>query len=484
MKDLVERAVTIARSLGASYSDSRGVLQTWQTLAVQNGEIRRSVNEESLGLGIRVLVGGAWGFAATDDLSPDSVESAVHQAVRIARAGASVPGRRAELAPEEKHLADWTSPCRRDPFKVPLEEKLDLMFAVDRALRGVKGVTSSRVDLGFRRSESTFASSVGSLITQRRTQTGAGFTVGAYSDGEYQTRSYPTLFGGQWSLRGYELVNSLDLLGNAVPRAEESVALLSAAPCPSGEMDIILEGSHLGLVVHESVGHATELDRALGTEANYAGTTWATTERLGRLQYGSDLMNVVADARPEHGDSPGCFAFDDEGVPARRIDIVKEGMLAGYMSSRETARRLGLPRSGGCMRATSWNRLPLVRMTQVSLLPGEWELEDLIADTRDGILMATTKSWSIDDKRLNLQFGCEIGWRIKNGKRAGLVRNPTHAGITPRFWGSMDAVCNRKHWALWGIPHCSKGHPRQAIGVGHGAAPARFRKVAVGVAGP
>jgi TldD protein len=240
----------------------------------------------------------------------------------------------------------------------------------------------------------------------------------------------------------------------------------------------------LGLQIHESVGHPIELDRVLGMEANFAGTSFLTLDKLGKLRYGSDLVNVVADARQEHGPGLGTFAFDDEGVPAQCTPIITNGLFTGYLSSRETAHTIAAQRSGGTLRAESWNRLPMIRMTNISILPGEspLRLDQLIADTDDGIYMETNKSWSIDDKRYNFQFGCEIGWEIKKGKRGRMLKNPSYSGITTDFWNSMDAICSRDEWTLWGTPNCGKGQPQQVMGTGHGASPARFRGIKVGSA--
>ena len=266
--------------------------------------------------------------------------------------------------------------------------------------------------------------------------------------------------------------------------AEESVALLKADQCPAGVKDIILDSSQLGLQIHESIGHPIELDRVLGTEANFAGMSFLTIEKLGTLKYASDIVNVVADATPAHGPGLGTFAYDDEGVPAQCTPIIKDGQFVGYLSSRETASAVGLQRSSGAMRAESWNRIPLIRMTNVSILPGTWKPEDLIADTDDGIYMETNRSWSIDDRRYNFQFGTEIGWEIRGGKKTRMLKNPSYGGITTDFWNSCDAICGPEYWTLWGTPNCGKGQPMQTMGTGHGASPARFRKVQVGVAYP
>ena len=260
------------------------------------------------------------------------------------------------------------------------------------------------------------------------------------------------------------------------------MALHKAEQCPEGVRTILLDGSQLGLQVHESIGHPIELDRVLGMEANFAGLSFLTLEKLNNLRYGSDIVNVVADARIEHGPGLGTFGYDDEGVPAQCTDIIKNGLFTGYLSNRETAAAIGAPRSGGTMRAESWNRLPIIRMTNVSLLPGTWRFDDLIVDTDDGILMDTNRSWSIDDRRYHFQFSTEIGWEIQRGRKVRMLKNPSYSGITTEFWNSCDAICTRDYWTLWGTPNCGKGQPMQTIGTGHGAAPARFRNVKVGVA--
>jgi len=277
-------------------------------------------------------------------------------------------------------------------------------------------------------------------------------------------------------------VEDLDLKGHAQRVAEEAIALHKAVQCPQGERTVILESSQLGLQIHESVGHPIELDRVLGQEANFAGTSFLTRDKLHNLRYASPIVNVVADARIEHGPGLGTFAYDDEGVPAQRIEVIKDGEFHGYLSSRETAHLVGLSRSGGTMRSESWNRLPMIRMTNVSILPGQWTLENLIADTDDAILMDTNRSWSIDDRRYQFQFSTEIAWEIKGGKKIRMLKNPSYSGITTEFWNSCDAVCDADEWVLWGTPNCGKGQPMQVMGTGHGASPARFRNVKIGMA--
>jgi TldD protein len=297
---------------------------------------------------------------------------------------------------------------------------------------------------------------------------------------EEEWRSYPNSFGGDYAARGYEFVESLKLVENAEATQEEALALLSADPCPAGKKDLIITSAQLGLQIHESCGHPTELDRALGTEISYAGGSFLTLDKLGKFRYGSKAVNIYGDATIPG--SLGSFGYDDEGVVAQRFPIIKEGVFVGYLSSRETAPIVGR-QSSGAMRAESWHHIPLIRMINVNLEPGEDDLrlDDLVADTSDGILVATNKSWSIDDLRLNFQFGCEIAWEIKHGKRVRMLKNPVYTGITPQFWNSCDAICGRSEWRIWGLPNCGKGEPPQTMHVAHGAAPARFRNTEVGV---
>jgi len=404
------------------------------------------------------------------------------RAVEIARASALAKKADIVLAEEPAATAEWVSPCRIDPFSIPVSSCLDLMLKVDAELRKVKAITLAEVAMDFNHIDQLFLSSLGSEIRQIKNQTGTGFVATSFAGNEIQRRSYPNSFGGQYQTKGYELVEELDLLGNAPRIAEEAAALHACDQCPAGEKDIILGGSQVGLQIHESIGHPIELDRVLGTEANFAGMSFLTLDQLGKLKYASDIVNVVADATPAHGPGLGTFAYDDEGVPAHNTPIITEGLFTGYLTSRETAAAIGQERSNGSMRAEGWNRIPLIRMTNVSLLPGKGALEDLIADTDDGIYMETNRSWSIDDRRYNFQFGTEIGWEIKNGKRTRMLKNPSYGGITTEFWNSCDAICGPDEWTLWGTPNCGKGQPMQTMGTGHGASPTRFRKVQVGVA--
>ena len=484
MKHVADWALNVAEQHGASHCDLRIVDERSRALATKNGKVGGASDSESQGIGIRVLAEGAWGFAASEDMSRAAVETTAARAVDIAKASSRVKQSDVQLASEKAVTAEWVTPHEIDPFTISVEQNLDLLFKIDAELRSVEGVTLAETNMNFRREEQWFISSAGANIHQTKYTTGTGFTAYAFSGTELHKRSFPSSFGGQWQNKGYELIHELKLLENARRIGEEAVALHHADKCPEGAFDIILESSQLGLQIHESVGHPIELDRVLGMEANFAGTSFLTLDKLRNLRYGSDLVNVVADARQEHGPGLGTFAFDDEGVPAQCTPIITNGLFTGYLSSRETAHTIGSNRSGGTLRAESWNRLPMIRMTNVSILPGEkpLTLEQLIASTDYGILMQTNRSWSIDDKRYNFQFGCEMGWEIKGGKRTRLLKNPSYSGITTEFWNSMDAICSRDEWTLWGTPNCGKGQPQQVMGTGHGASPARFRKIKVGAA--
>ena len=484
MNEILGWALNLAAQRGASYADARIVDDRSRSLATKNGKLGHASDAESQGIGIRVIADGAWGFAASKDLSRAVVEDTAARALAIARASARVKQEDVRLAPEKPVTAEWTTPYRIDPFTTSIEQNLDLLLRIDAELRAVSGVTLAETGMNFKREDSWFASSEGANIHQTKISTGAGYTAYAFAGTEIMKRSYPNSFGGQWQNKGYELIEELKLVENARRVAEEAVALHKAAQCPEGVSTIILDSSQLGLQIHESIGHPIELDRVLGMEANFAGTSFLTLDKLGRLSYGSELVNVVADARQEHGPGLGTFGFDDEGVPAQCTPIITHGLFTGYLSSRETAHIIGANRSGGTLRAECWNRLPMIRMTNISILPGEkpLTLEQLIADTDDGIYMETNKSWSIDDKRYNFQFGCEIGWEIKKGKRGRMLKNPSYSGITTEFWNSMDAICSRDQWTLWGTPNCGKGQPQQVMGTGHGASPARFRGIKVGSA--
>jgi TldD protein len=482
MQDWASWAIETAKRRGAAYSDARVMDIRQREIGTKNGEVGTLVESETLGIGIRVIAGGAWGFASTDRLTREGIQACAAEAVAIAKASALAKRADVALAPEKPHVDTWQNPFLKDPFRIPVERQIAVLLAADKEIMRVKGVTLAEGSMSFKRIDQLFVSSIGSVIHQVKMHSGAGIVATSFAGTEIQKRSYPNSFGGQHALQGYELVEALDLVGNAQRTAEEAVALHSALQCPEGTKTIILGGSQLGLQIHESIGHPIELDRVLGQEANFAGMSFLTIEKLRKLKYGSAIVNVVADARLEHGPGLGTFAYDDEGVPAQCTPIITDGLFTGYLSNRELASVIGETRSGGTMRTESWNRLPMIRMTNISINPGTWSYDDLIADTDDAILMETNRSWSIDDRRYHFQFSTEIGWEVKGGKLGRMIKNPSYSGITTEFWNSCDAICSRDHWTLWGTPNCGKGQPMQTMGTGHGASPARFRNIKVGVA--
>lgn len=479
MKDLAEPCLGAAVAEGAEYADVRVLNGSWESIRSKNGQVKSIGSQESAGIGVRVIAGGAWGFAGTSLLTRESVERTAVKAVEIAKASASANKTRVVMVPENKYVAIWKTPYLIDPFKVSLEEKCALLMKIDETLRSVAGVTIAECSMSFARKKQLFMSTEGSFIEQEILTSGAGYAAVAVGGGDMQRRSYPSSFDGQVENRGYEMVYELPLVENAARIGSEAVQLLSAEQCPKGKMDLVLGSSQLGLQIHESCGHPTELDRALGSELNYAGGSFLKPEMLREFKYGSPIVNLTADSISPRG--AGTFGYDDEGVPGQKWDLVRDGIFVGYLTSRETAASIGEKRSRGAMRAHSWNRIPLIRMNNVSLEPGEWTFDDLIADTSRGVYMETNRSWSIDQMRYNFQFGTELGWLIENGKMTKMVKNPTYLGMTPEFWGACDAICGFKDWVQWGLPNCGKGEPGQTICTAHGASPARFRNVQVGV---
>jgi TldD protein len=477
MFEIAAAAVDAAVAAGAVYADARVFVRKQQSLACQNQIIESMAQGEEAGVGVRALVGSSWGFAAVPDLTVAAATAAGRRSVVVARASASVPGDDLRLADVPAVEAAYETPHVENPMNVSLGEKSDLLVGVTEIMQGVPGIALANASLAFWDTEKWFVSSQGHRIFQHIVESGGGMSAMAIGESETQIRSYPQSFG-QFETGGYEVIRGFDLMGNAGWIAEEAVQLLSAAQCEEGEKQLILEGSQLALQIHESVGHAIELDRILGWEAAFAGTSFLDLAQLGSLRYGSELMNITADATIPG--ALGTFGFDDEGTPAQSVDIVKEGTWVGALTGRDSAAIAGVA-PGGMVRADGYNRLPMVRMTNVGLVAGDASLAEIISETRDGIYMSTNRSWSIDDKRLNFQFGCEVGWEVKDGTIGRMVKNPTYTGITPQFWGTMDMLAGGSEYVHWGTPNCGKGQPVQVGHTGHSAAPARFSKVRVGV---
>jgi TldD protein len=475
VRDLCRTAVDAALGAGAEYADARAVVRRNQSVSTKNGRVESLTDSESEGIGVRVLVGGAWGFACDRRLSADGARDAALRACTFARAAGRRNAR--SLAPVEPRVANYRTPVERDPFAVSLSEKVEQCLRADAALQGPHLVVRQAM-VRAQREHKVLVSSEGTDVEQELTECGGGIDCAAVDDGVFQMRSYPSAHVGSSAQGGWEYVEGLGLEAEAPRVAEQAEALLRADACPSTVTSVVLDADQMALQVHESVGHPTELDRVYGTEASYAGTSFLRAGDLGSLRYGSERMNITAD--PTTAGGLGTFGFDDEGVAAARQPVVEAGVLTGFLTSRETAARIGAG-AGGSMRAESWNRMPLVRMTNLHLEPGDGTLDDLLADVADGVYMETNKSWSIDDKRLNFQFGTQIAWEIKDGKLGRMFRDATYTGITPEFWGKLDAVAGREAWRLYGLTNCGKGQPGQSAHVSHGAAPARFRDVQVGV---
>jgi TldD protein len=500
-REIIERALNVAALKGAQYADVRVVDRQTEAVAVKNGRVEAVSLSSSVGFGVRVLVDGSWGFGSSDTLTVAKAEEVATLAATIARASARVRTRAVVLAPAPVVRDTYRTPILQDPFAVPLERKIDLLLAADKELRRGGGIEVAESSISVFREVKTFGNSEGSYVEQEITETGCGIQATAVAEGEVQHRSYPNSVGRHTGTAGWEFAEEYDLPGNAERVADEARQLLMAPQCPSGVRTIVLDPTQVALQVHESCGHPVELDRVFGTEASFAGTSFLTPDKYGTFRYGSEVVSITADATVPGG--LGTFGYDDEGVAAQRTPIVQRGIFVGYLTSRDTAAELaevldrasekagsGAPRSaiaqnGGTMqsngtaRADGWNRIPIVRMTNINLEPGPWSLGDLISDTDDGLYLVTNKSWSIDDRRLNFQFGTEWCQEIKGGKLGRVYKNATYTGTTPQFWGGCDAV--GQEWRVWGTPNCGKGQPVQTAHVGHGASAARFRDVQVGV---
>ena len=472
--DAAEEAVQAAIDAGARYADARVMRRRHTSMSARNGEVDAVSDVADSGIGVRALVGSGWGFFAVADLGTRPVRHAGAKAAEIAASSALVSRGASELVPSAPVTGSWASECLIDPFSIALSDKGDLL------VRATKTMNEHGADLAEAQCQSWetrkwFVSSEGHRIDQHIRESGAGIMATAIGDGETQRRSYPAA-RGQYGTQGWELVNTLDLEAHAARVGSEARELLSAPSCPSGETTLILGAEQLALQIHESVGHAIELDRILGWEAAYAGTSWLDLAQLGAMRFGSELMNITTD--PTIPGALGSFGYDDEGTPATRRDAVRDGTWVGVLAGRDSAAAAGLDYAGS-VRAEGWARLPMVRMTNVGLEPGPHTFDEIIASTDDGIYMETNRSWSIDDRRLNFQFGTEVGYEVKNGQLGRLLRNPTYTGIGPQFWSSLDMLSSEI--VAWGTPNCGKGQPGQVGHTGHPSAPARFRNVRVGV---
>jgi TldD protein len=480
MDEIINAFLNVANRKKVDYADIRLLSRRYEGLTVRDGKVEELQQSSEDGFGVRVLVKGRWGFAASRELSAQEGATIAEQAVRIATASGMAGGDPARLDDSPAEQGEYATPVAQDPFAVPLEDKLARLFAADATMAKAAPVTHRSSFFDAWREDQHFASTAGGRIHQVITECGGGIQSEAIRGSDQQVRCYPNSFRGQFHTAGYESFLHYDIVGEAPRVAQECMALLDAPVLPSGEATLIIDGPQLALQIHESIGHATELDRVLGWEAAYAGASFVGLGDGGKLRYGSPIMHITLD--PTLPGGLGSYAYDDDGIRTYRQDVIKDGVFYNFLSSRDTAPYVG-GRSNGCNRADGYARMPIVRMCNVSLEPGAGSPEALIADTKDGYLFSNNRSWSIDDKRVNFQFGCEAAWEIKDGKLGRMYKNPNYTGITTQFWGSLDAICGKEHWVVWGTPNCGKGQPGQTAHVAHGCAPSRFRDVRVGVRG-
>ncbi len=471
--ELAELALKRVTASGAEYGDVRLVRSTGQTI---NGEDRRIASIRDVndtGFGVRVLYHGGWGFAASSILSLEEVPRVADLAVEIARGSASLASEKVRLVEEPVHRDRVTTARRIDPFAVPLEQKTTLLREVMDYVQRQAEVVRSSASLWARRDQKLFVSTEGTRLEFDLLASQGEFTATARHDGRFASRSFTTPH-----LRtGYELIEEANFLAAAPRISAQAVEKVKAPAVRPGTYDLVLDPEHLSLTIHESCGHPSELDRALGYEANYAGTSFLTTEKRGTFRYGSSHVNLVADNTEP--DTLAATGYDDDGVACQKWDIVREGVFVGYCTNREVASKIGETRSRGSNRADSWGSVPIVRIANIGLDPGTASPDDLIADVKRGIYIEGHGSYSIDQRRYNFQFGGDAFWLIENGRRTHMVRDVIYHGITPEFWGSCDGVAGKTHRQRYGFITCGKGQPGQSGWMTHAASHARFRHVAV-----
>jgi TldD protein len=473
-RDQLADLLSSLRNSPLRYADVRFTETRQQHVKVRNGEIDHIASTVDRAVGVRVLVGHGWGFAATSDLSEPSLRTTARRALEVAAASNIGSTQKVFLSEIEPFTASWESPYAIDPWSISLDQKTDHLLAATEPMRGDPRIHQVSGEISCYRQRKIFVSTVGSAIDQTTTQIGGGIDAVAIANGDFQRRTYPNPFGGDYQAAGWEFIENLDLSGKGQQVRDEALALLAAPKAPAGRFDLIIGSAQLALQVHESCGHPTELDRAMGLEISLAGGSFLQPPMLGHFRYGSDLVNIVADATVPG--AIGSFGFDDDGVPAQRFHLVENGMFVGYLTGRDTAPTIGR-RSNGTVRAESAARIPIIRMTNINLEPGTTPLDEIIAGTKRGIYVETNKSWSIDDVRLNFQFGCEVAYEVENGRIGRLLKNPVYTGTTPEFWRSCDAIADAASWKVWGLPNCGKGDPMQTMRVAHGAPAARFQNV-------
>lgn len=480
---LANFAVDLIRSLGCEYGDIRICHYRRQSLSARDHSLNRLADNVSSGFGVRVLLDGAWGFVASHLISSEEITRVVNLAIETAKGSKLTQLNPIRLAPVAVYQDQYITPIQIDPFEVPIQEKAELLLNINEQFLsyGDQGIKKAYSFLSFGKEEKIFASTVGSVIEQTIYRSFPGMGCTAIANGDAKSRSYerPPLN------IGYEHIDSKDLLGNIERVANEAIEKVYAPELATeGETTLILKPSNLFLTIHESVGHPTELDRVYGYEANFAGTSFATTDKLHKLQYAAPWVNFIADRTQPQGRST--MAYDDEGVPAQEWYVVKDGVLNDYLTDRETAYRLGRENSNGSAYADSWSSTPMVRIPNLGLEPGKSgddhtaSLEEMIADTEDGILIDGIGSYSIDQQRRNFQFGGDAFWQVKNGKIRGMLKNVTYHSMTTDFWNSVDAIGGKSELVQCGTNMCGKGEPMQIAQMTHACVPARVRDIHVG----
>lgn len=471
--ELADVALGQLRQAGVDYGDVRILDTTTQAISGEDRRIAGIREGSNRGIGVRALYKGAWGFAASSILSPEEIPRIADLAVEIAKGSASLAIERIRPAPEPVHRDTVVTPCRIDPFSISLEEKTGLLLELMEAVHRQAGIVRSGAHLWAQRDRKLFVSTEGSHIEFDLVALQGEFSATAVHDGRFATRT----FNSPHLRMGYELIRDLDWLAQAPRVAAEAVEKVRSPVVEPGRYDLVLDPEHLSLTIHESCGHPSELDRALGYEANYAGTSFLTPDHLGAFRYGSPHVNLIADnTEPETLAATG---YDDDGVACQKWDIVRDGMFVGYCTNREVAPKINETRSRGSNRADGWASMPIVRIANIGLAPGQSTLDDLLSDVKRGIYIEGHGSYSIDQRRYNFQFGGDAFWMIRNGKRTHMLRDVIYHGITPEFWNSCDGVADRSHRRRFGFITCGKGQPGQSGWMTHAASHARFRGVNV-----
>lgn len=479
-------ALSQAKRLKASYCDIRITRYRLQFLQLQMNpergtgkilEVPLATDNGSFGFGVRVIADGAWGFAASPIVTADEIARVTRDAVSVARANAILKSRPVQLAPVRAYRDRWQTPHEKNPFDVPMDEKLALLRSAAAQAKVANGVFSALSNFGFRSEDKYFASSEGSSIQQLILHSTATVTATAVDSAHGLSKS--RRYQPAPATAGYEYVPAMNLAENARRIGSEAVEHLKAPPVSPGKKDLVLLPNHLWLTIHESMGHSTELDRALGYEANYAGTSFLTPAKMGKERIGTDIVNVWGDRTSERG--LATVGYDDDGVKTTRFPIIEKGIFTHFQTIRDQAHLIGEKESRGCCYADSWSSVPFQRMPNVSLDPGKPDttLDDLISGVEDGILIDGDGSWSIDQQRYNFQFGGDAFWEIKGGKKRGMLSRVAYQSRTTDFWQACDGIAGRSFWQQWGAMNDGKGEPGQINSVSHGCSPARFRQINV-----